>query len=334
VNVKKALDDMSPACRAKGKIMIGTMASGAEIAIPYVVLKGANPGPCLWINGQVHGNEINGIFAALDFFNELDPTKLSGSLVVTATANPLALDARQKFAPLDDLDLDQSYPGRPDGFTTEQLAHALFTEVKAAASAVINMHTMSPPFEAKVYAVYKVHPNGRVKESDLLRLIAPFKPSVACRMSVEPGKGELPGNIAGALDYQMAALGIPAFMVELGAGGRATPEDIRQGVEGFRGVARELKMIEGRNGAQTVRRVTSRGHVTFKHGGLFRASRKTGEMVKAGEILGELVNVWGEVVDHVSLPNDIVIIGIRRDPVVHTGDRVGFVAYAWEDVTV
>jgi len=141
VNVKKALDDMSPACRAKGKIMIGTMASGAEIAIPYVALKGANPGPCLWINGQVHGNEINGIFAALDFFNELDPTKLSGSLVVTATDNPLALDARQKFAPLDDLDLDQSYPGRSDGFTTEQLAHALFTEVKAAASAVINMPT-------------------------------------------------------------------------------------------------------------------------------------------------------------------------------------------------
>lgn len=42
-----------------------------------------------------------------------------GSLVVTATANPLALDARQKFAPVDELDLDQSYPGRPDGFTTE-----------------------------------------------------------------------------------------------------------------------------------------------------------------------------------------------------------------------
>ena len=334
MNVKKVLDDMSPASRTKGKIVVGTMASGAEIAIPYVALKGANPGPCLWINGQVHGNEINGIFAALDFFNELDSAKLSGSLVVTATANPLALDARQKFAPLDDLDLDQSYPGRPDGFTTEQLAHALFTEVKAAANAVVNMHTMSPPFEAKVYAVYKVHPNGRVKENDLLRLIAPFKPSVACRMSVEPGKGELPGNIAGALDYQMAALGIPAFMIELGAGGRAAPEDIRQGVEGFRGVARELKMIEGSNGTQRVRRVTSRGHVTFKHGGLFRASRKTGETVKAGEVVGELMDVWGEVVDRVRLPNDIVIIGIRRDPVVHSGDRVGFVAYAWEDVTV
>src|SRR5260370_26444801 len=147
---------------------------------------------------------------------------------------------------------------------------------------MINMHTMSPPFEAEVYAVYKVHPNGLVNENDLLRLIAPFKPSVACRMSVEPGKGELPGNIAGAFDYQMDALGIPAFMIELGAGGRATPEDIRQGIEGFFGVARELKMLEGSNGMHKMRRVTKRGDITFKHGGLFRASRKPGETVKAG----------------------------------------------------
>ncbi len=334
LNVQKALDSMPPASRTKGKISVGTMASGTDIAIPYVALKGAKPGPCLWINGQVHGNEINGIFAALDFFNELDPFKLSGSVVVTATANPLALDARRKATPQDDQDLDQTYPGSPDGFTTEQLAHALFAEVKVAANAVINMHTMSPPFEAKVYAVYKVHPNGLVKENHLLRLIAPFKPSVSCRMSVVAGKGELPGNIAGALDYQMDAIGIPAFMIELGAGGRATPEDIRQGIEGFFGVARELKMLDGSNGAQKLRRVTKRGHVIFKHGGLFRASRTPGDTVKAGQVIGEVMNVWGEVVDRVSLPSDIIVIGIRRDPVVHSGDRVGFVAYEWDEVTI
>lgn len=332
--VKTTLDKLTPGSRAKGKISAGTMASGAEIAIPYVVVKGAKAGPCLWINGQVHGNEINGIFAALDFYNGLDPAKLSGSVVVTATANPLAFDARQKFAPPDGLDLDQSFPGGPSGFTSEQIANVYFAEVKAAASVVVNMHTMSPPFEAKVYAVYKQHPNGKVKENDLLRMIAPFKPTVACRMNVEPGQGELPGNIAGALDYQLAAVGIPAFMIELGAGARAAPDDIRQGVEGFTGVAREMKMLEGGGGPLKVRRVTKRGHVTFKNGGLFRTTRQPGEMVKAGDQLGELIDVWGEVVDRPTLPRDIIVVGIRRDPVVHSGDRVGFVAYEWEDVTV
>jgi predicted deacylase len=334
VIVKTTLDGIAPGGRAKGKIPAGIMASGAEIAIPFVVAKGAKPGPCLWINGQVHGNEINGIFAALDFSNGLDPTRLNGSVVVTATANPLAFDARQKFAPPDLLDLDQSFPGGPSGFTTEQIAHAFFSEVKAAASVLINMHTMSPPFEAKPYAVYKVHPNGQVKESELLRMIAPFKPSVACCMSVEPGQGELPGNIAGALDYQLAAIGIPAFMIELGAGGRAVADDIRQGTEGFIGVAQQLKMLDGSGGAQTVRRVTRRGHVTFRNGGLFRTTRQPGDIVKTGEPLGELLNVWGELVDRPSLSRDVLIIGIRRDPVVHSGDRVGFVAYEWADVMV
>ena len=332
--VKTMLDGLSAGGRGKGKIPAGTMASGAEIAIPFVVVKGTRPGPCLWINGQVHGSEINGIFAALDFFNGLDPTGLSGSVVVTATANPLALDARQKFALPDLLDLDQSFPGGPSGFTTEQIAHAYFSEAKTAASVLINMHTMSPPFEARPYAVYKVHPNGRVGESELLRMIAPFRPTVACHMSVEPGQGELPGNIAGALDYQLAAIGIPAFMIELGAGGRAAPDDIRQGTEGFFGVARELKMLAGGGGAQTVRRVRKRGHVTFGNGGLFRTTRQPGETIRSGEPLGELLNVWGELIDRPSLKRDVVIIGIRRDPVVHSGDRLGFFAYEWEDVTV
>ena len=87
--------------------------------------------------------------------------------------------------------------------------------------------------------------------------------------------------------------GPPAFMIELGAGGRATPGDIRQGVLGFCGVARELKTIDGGNEASQVRRVTRRGHVTFKTGGLFRASREPGEAVKAGEVLGELMTIWG-----------------------------------------
>jgi predicted deacylase len=335
VTVKETLSSLRPGSRAHGKIAVGTMASGSEIAIPFVAVKGVGEGPCLWINGQVHGNEINGVFAALDFAGQLDAAKLRGSVVVTSTANPLALDARRKAAPQDDQDLDQSYPGRAAGFTTERLAHALFTEASANANALVNMHTMSHPFEAKPYAVYKIHPNGKVKEDALLRLVAPFRPSVACRMGVEPGKGELPGNIAGALDYQMLAAGIPAFMIELGAGSRAEPGYIKQGIGGMRGVARQLGMLDGeQQDGVKLRRVTRRGHVMFTHGGLFRASRTAGEVVKAGEPMGDVIDVWGRLVETMTLPYDAVIIGIRRDPVVHTGDRFGFVGQEWEDLSV
>jgi predicted deacylase len=333
LRIKAELERMEPGTRGKGRISVGTMASGAEIALPYVLLKGARPGPCLWIVGHVHGTEINGILAALDFVNGLDLGALSGSVVLVSSGNPLALDARRKTAPQDEQDLDQSFPGRADGFTTERLAFALFEEAKDCADTLVNMHTMTAPFEAKVYAVYKVHPNGRVPEEQLLRRISPFRPSVACRMSVQPSQGELPGNIAGGFDYQMAERGVPAFMIELGAGGRATPADIHQGIEGFRGVARALGMVEGANEPRTLRRVARRGHITLSQGGLFRAACAPGEVVKAGTIAAEVMNLWGEVVERVAMPSDVIIIGVRREPVAHTGDRFGFVAYDWDEVT-
>ena len=98
------------------------MASGAAIAIPWVALVGARPGKCLWINGQVHGNEVTGIVAALRFAGRLDPASLSGTVVVTSTGNPLGLDGRLHNVPQDNNNLDQSYPGRAGGFTAERLA--------------------------------------------------------------------------------------------------------------------------------------------------------------------------------------------------------------------
>ena len=74
---------------------LGTSASGSELGIPWILLRGARPGPCLWINGQVHGDEINGLLAGFDFINGLDPGSLAGTVAMTTTANPFALEARR-----------------------------------------------------------------------------------------------------------------------------------------------------------------------------------------------------------------------------------------------
>lgn len=334
--VAGALQSAPHGSRVSGYIHVGRMASGAQIAIPFVALKGKKDGPCLWINGQVHGVEINGMIAALDLIRELEPNALSGSIVVTGTGNPLAFDSRRKTAPQDENDLDQAFPGRPQGFIAERLADALFREVRTCASVLINMHTNSPAFEGRPYSVYKQHPSGGVRESVLLRLMAPFHPAVSCLMSIEPGRGELLGNIPGALDYQLLALGIPAFMIELGGGSRAEAHYIRQGIAGMKGVAAQMGIIESANGdagPETLRKVTRRAHLLFNEGGLFRAYRAPGDEVKAGELLGEVMNLHGEIVERMTLPYDAIIIAIRSEPVVHTGDRFIFIAQEWLDVS-
>ena len=329
--IKAALDRAQPGSRVKGVVPVGTMASGATIGISFVAIKGTQDGPCLWINGQVHGVEINGIFSALEFVNSLNAEELAGSVVVTATANPPAFDAREKCAPQDGYDLDQTFPGNIAGFLTERLAYRYFEEVKGCADVLINMHTNGPLFDGKPYAVYKDHP--RVEESTLLDLLSAFDPSVACLMQIESGKGELLGNIAGGLDFQMLNLGIPSFMIELGGGSRAEADFITQGVEGFRGVAGKMKLIKNHTHERTeVTRVTARRHITVTHGGLFRASQRPGDFVAAGSSLGYTLNMFGEVVEELACAKDSIVICIRRDPVVHTGDRFAFLAEKWERI--
>lgn len=323
--------------RRSGRLSVGSMASGVEVSLPFVALRGANPGRTLWLHGQVHGDEINGIVAALRFANDLDPAQMRGNLVVTPTGNPQALDARRKRNPYDELDLDQAYPGSVDGLITERIAHALFDEVRGVADVLISLHTMNPLFDAQPYGVYKLHPKSSVTEEAVLATMAPFFPTLACRQDVG-GRGELPGNISGALDYQCLAAGICAFMLELGGGSRLEADNVALAERGFRVLAGQMGILARSEAVgecpPTLRRVARRGWITAQHGGLFIPRCRAGDLVRKGQSIGEVMALDGSVVSVAPFSRDGILIGLRIDPVVHTGERLAFVAWEWADVPV
>ncbi|QHI97135.1 peptidase M14 [Xylophilus rhododendri] len=320
------------AARTSGTLRVGSMASGVPVALPWVAVRGARPGKTLWLHGQVHGDEINGMVAALRFIRSLDPLAMSGNVVVTPTGNPQALDARRKRNPYDELDLDQTYPGNADGMVSERVAHALFSEVVGVADVLINLHTMNPLFDARPYAVYKVHPGSSVTEDQVLAALGNFFPTLSCRMDVG-GKGELPGNIAGGLDYQCLSQGICAFMLELGSGSRLQPDNVALAEQGFFGLAQQMGILGGEPAprAAQLRTVSRRGWITAGEGGLFVPRVRAGDLVRAGESIGELLGLDGSAQPVPPFTRDGILIGLRSDPVVHTGERLAFVAWEWTD---
>ena len=333
--IRSHLDALAVGSRAQGSLIAGQLASGRDIAIPYLLVKGARPGPCLWVNGNVHGDEINGTMTAIRVYRESDPAALSGSLIVTPTANPLAFEAREKHTPQDGLDLDQVFPGRADGMVTERLAARLFAEIVQCADVIVSLHSIGWVMDARPYAVYKQHPDGRVAERDLLACIACFEPSVVCRMPVAAGQGELPGNVAGALDYQCLAAGKRAFMLEVGTARRLQENLITQALGGFERLMRHLGMLPASARIPVrMRRVTRRSQVTATRAGIFRALVEPGAIVSAGSPLGETIDLAGEVVERVRFDRDVLVIGIRAEPVVHLGDRTVFVATEWDEIEI
>lgn len=321
----------------RGWLSAGNLASGREIAIPYLIRNGRREGPCLWINAAVHGDEINGVFAALGFLQEIASMTINGTVIVTPVSNVLALDERRKATMNDGIDMDQSFPGRVDGFATERVAHALFEKFGRQADVIVNLHTLGTPYDAKPYAVYKAHQD--VPEDQLLRMIRCFDPMIACRMPVSNAPGELPGNIAGALDYQGLVHGRTAFMIELGGGGRLEPDAIEHGVKGLMRLAADLGVLAESSRVPSprtgnVRRVTARAHRLASKGGFFRSEASPGTTLRAGQRLGVVYDVFGDVVEEIVGSVDSWIIAVRRDPVVHTGDRCAFLATEWDDVEI
>jgi predicted deacylase len=333
--IKQHLAELSPGEVGRGQIPVGGRASGGSEQLPYLLAKGDGRGPSLWVNAAVHGDESQAVMVAIEFFRTIRGEHHPGDVVVTPVANPVAFDHRTKHSPYDGIDLDQSFPGRPDFLGTQRVAHLLFSEIDAVADAVVNVHTMGPFLEACQYAVYKQDPGGGRSELDQLAQIALLGPRVACRMRLD-GTGELPGNIAGALDYQVLATGRPAFMLEAGASGGVDPGAVGHAARGLVRLGTSLGTLAGESPtpASSICRVTQRTHVTSDHAGFFLPTARPGEVVPAGAVFGEVRNVFGDVVETMRTDEPVLVIGIRSDPVVHVGDRVAFVATEWDDVAL
>lgn len=328
--------------KSQGRISVGQTATGQTLDIPFMVAKGTRPGPTLWINGAVHGEELNGVLAAMDFYQAIEVAALAGNLVVTPTSNYLAVDNRTKTASLDLLDMDQQFPGNKDGQITQRSAYHLFTDVAPHADVALNLHTHGTQYSSLPYGVYKAHPDSSMTEAGLLGLISCFAPTLACLMPVDNAPGELPGNIAGALDYQLLIRGKAAFMMEMGGGGREEPENVAATLRGLVNLCTALGMIHTSNALATkggpmgdsLRQVTQRKHVFSSHGGFFRAAARPGDMVAAGHLIGVSHDVFGNVLEEVRLEHDCIIIGIRTNPILHTGDRICFIGKEWREMTV
>ena len=320
---------------AEARLTIGHLASGAPIAIPLIIARGRKDGPCLWINGQIHGDELNCVFAAIDFVRGLPLAELSGTVIVSSTANPLAMDVRQRRTPFDGADMDQSFPGHRSGNTTERMASRLLEELHRYADCLVSLHTTMSAYDAVVFAAYKTPPAGSgVSEPLMLKCMGQFGPRFVLVMPDAARAADTTGHTHGSIDYQILAAGKPAFMIELGGGGRCDNDHVRQAVEGLYGTAALLGLID--------RPVTVQGRlmlvrdfrsVTTRCSGLFRASVQPGAELKAGEVYGRIIDLYGRVVEEARFDRPTGLVALRRDPVIHFGERLCIAAVDYGSIS-
>ena len=112
---------------------------GVPVSVPVRVVRGKRKGPCVFVTGAVHGDELNGtgIIRAL-MFEKLE--LVAGTLLLVPVVNVFGFERHSRYLP-DRRDLNRSFPGDKAGSLAFRLANTIFTEVIQRSDYGIDLHT-------------------------------------------------------------------------------------------------------------------------------------------------------------------------------------------------
>ncbi|MDZ4767176.1 MAG: M14 family metallopeptidase [Chloroflexota bacterium] len=113
----------------------------AHSNVPLQIGQVGDGSPLVLITAGVHGDEGSwGAWAIRKLLASTSADDLIGAIRVVPNANPLAMAADARNAPLDVLDLNRSFPGSANGSHTEVLAAILAAEAVAGCDVAIDLH--------------------------------------------------------------------------------------------------------------------------------------------------------------------------------------------------
>jgi uncharacterized protein len=251
------------------------------------IVRAGSGDPELWVVAGVHGDEVEGMACAEDALQAVRPA--TGTLVCVPVAHPAALAAGTRRGP-DGLDLNRTYPGRPDGAPTERVAHELWSRMRESRpAALVTLHSWSRSGSAHPHVE---HARGDARGRELAhRLGLPFV---------------LPFDWPdGLLPKVAVAHGIPSVELELAGLGAQTPGSLSRGVRAVAAAAAWLRMLDdpqpdGAAPAEEVERVAVAATAT----GRVRQLRGLGDAVARGDAVCEIRGNDGAVVERIASPVD------------------------------
>lgn len=315
-----AIRDVSAASgqSARGWLELGETAGG-PIRVPLVVINGREDGPRICFTAGVHATEYAPIDAVMRLVQTIDPTRLRGAVIAVPVTNLRMFESRSGFvSPLDGLNLNKIAPGRPDGSISEILADVLLREIIGAAEYHIDFHAGDLGEELYPFAGYSLVGSADLdKKGEAMARV--FSPKL---ISLSTAEGTIP-PFAGSLNFAATRNGVVSILAESGGDGTLREEDVRVHVDGAINVMRHLGMLDGAPAPSTPR-VLAKHRVVIRaaRSGLVRLEARIGDVIGAGQQLGDIRNIFGDVVERICASGDGIVGLIWTHKVVNTGDPI------------
>ena len=273
-----------------GNVWTGYLELGqGEFRLPAAVLHGTRPGKTMLITAGVHGGEYVGIQAAIELAQKLKIQKVAGTIIIVKVINVPAFERRNGSMGLTDgKNLNREFPGNPKGTEMERLAWAVSHELQPVADYYIDLHS-GDDYEQLTSYVYYAGMADEKTFSQSRRMAEQVDVPYMVRSNVASG---------GAYNYA-ASQGIPSILIERGGMGAWTSEEVRSTRRDVRNILCHLGIYQGKKDYRTYYPldVTDICYQDASRDGLWYPFKKPGDMIREGEILGEVRDYEGGLLE-------------------------------------
>jgi hypothetical protein len=280
----------------------------AGVEHPAFEARGASDGPHVALLGGIHGCEYSSIAAVTRFMSELDTSELAGSITAVPVVSMQSFERRSPFVvPEDGKNLNRSFPGSYDGTYTDALARGIFDELIAPADVLLDLHGGDLVEALEPFAIYDASPvEARAREL----AIAFGLPYV---VREEPAAG-----LAGMTCRAAAGAGIPAVIAEAGGIGQLEEAAVALLVDGVRNALRALEMLPGPVAPprEDMREVGVFDWIRCRDAGFWESAVGAGDELRAGQLVGRVKNLWGDVLEEIEAPRDGVVLFLTTSAAV------------------
>ncbi len=253
------------------------------LPIPIACVRNGE-GPRVLLMSGNHGDEYEGQVALMKLLRAIEPDQVKGRIVFLTAANFPAAIAGMRTSPIDDGNLNRSFPGDADGTITQQIAHWIEQVMLPQCDFVVDLHSGG---SSLMYV-----PSGLAR-----RQADPAKQQQAIALLKALGAPcSYMGSATATEDRTLTSAahrqGVTHLSSELGGGGQVTPAALKVAEQGIRRVLHHIGALTGTAPAPAdpptrLLEVGGRDYFVYApDSGLFEPLVELGDEVKKGDPAG------------------------------------------------
>lgn len=280
--------------------------------IPVIVLKGDKSGSVIGLTAGIHGDELNGIAVIQDLIEEVNISKLNGTIIAIPGLNTYSMENfKRRF--VDNEDLNRTFPGKKYGNKSEQYVWQINQKILGKIDYLVDMHTAS---FGRVNALYV---RADMKNMEIAKMAKAIDADIVLHNN---GKNPIFKTLT--MRAEAMKQNIKAITVEYGNPQVYQYDIIQRGVNGLLSLLNALKMYENsmfRNFNKPV--ICKKSYwIHTKSGGLLEVKVALKDLVEKGDLIAVLSNPFGEIIEKYFAPEKGIVIGKSTNPICSTGGRI------------